>query len=152
MSFRKCLYQKYKTRDGIVGARGDSGLRSEPGGEAGVKEKGGSGGGNLWNDFYWKILSCCSHKAVQWPWAGVAASWQPPVRQSPRRAGEAPGTPCSHLVEEVGLEVPPRGAQPCCRLTVGASGQRKGEKLVFLFGKSVQLDLQYSEKSLVGQA
>lgn len=59
-----------------------------------------------------------------------------PVRQSPRRAGEVPRTPCSSLGEEVGLEVPPRGASPAAGSQQEHPGREREKAGVALWEKS----------------
>lgn len=74
----------------------------------------------------------------------MAASWQTAAREAV--PGGSPGDPAPRLEKEVGLEVPPcapLGRRAWLQVhSRSVSVPRKGEKLGFLFGKIVQLDLQ----------
>lgn len=120
MGFRKRLCQMYKNQRWDCSRWWGIGFGGETQSGDG---KGGAGGGDPGEGFYWKVLRRFSHKRVEWPWAGVAGGWQGPRRQRPEVRRGSPGDPRSPPGEGSGA-----GSAPPCpagRLSPAAGSQRE---------------------------
>lgn len=121
MGFRKRLCQMYKNQRWDCSRWRGIGFGGETQSGDG---KGGAGGGELGEGFYWKVLRRFSHKRVEWPWAGVAGGWRGPRRQRPEVRRGSPGDPpLPAWWRKRGWKCPPVPrweAEPGCRFTAGA--------------------------------